>query len=89
LLFLTSQRTKRIPTHNREEAGELLWDMTAVAEHASFLTAHLLPEALGTLLSNPKTPDRLREIALGSLANLMCHPAVGLALCAHSQNTLS
>jgi len=36
----------------------LLWDMTAVAEHTSFLASSLFPEALGTLLQSSETPDR-------------------------------
>ena len=59
----------------REEAGESLWDLTAVREHASFLATHLLPEAIGAVLAHPDTPDRVRELALGCLANVMCHGA--------------
>ena len=62
LLTMTFRR-EVVP--RREESGELLWDLTAVEEHVPFLTAHLLPEALGTLIANPETQDRLREIALG------------------------
>lgn len=59
----------------REEAGESLWDLTAVREHASFLATHLLPEAIGAVLAHPDTPDRVRELSLGCLANVMCHGA--------------
>ena len=50
----------------REEAGESLWDLTAVREHASFLATHLLPEAIGAVLAHPDTPDRVRELSWGA-----------------------
>jgi hypothetical protein len=68
------ERGAQTPSTSQEESGSLLWDLAASAENAPCLVNSLLPEALATLLMNPSTHDRVREIALGTLGNLLCAP---------------
>jgi hypothetical protein len=63
-----------------EQAGCVLWDLSACPEHARFLLRHQLPRVAATaLLREPAPNDRLQELLLGCLANLACSDAAALA----------
>eukprot|EP00897_Mesotaenium_endlicherianum_P008704 jgi/Mesen1/7862/ME000042S07314 len=57
----------------REEAGCVLWDLGASQSHADFLVKHQILDVLHAILQAPSS-NRIREISLGILGNLACHP---------------
>jgi hypothetical protein len=63
-----------------EQAGCVLWDLSACPEHAHFLLRHQLPRvAAAALLREPAPSSRTQELLLGCLANLACSNAAALA----------
>ncbi|GBG65954.1 hypothetical protein CBR_g54933 [Chara braunii] len=63
----------------REEAGCILWDLASNKTHAEFLVQNHLLEVVLAILRSSHT-DRMREICLGILANLACHPETERAM---------
>lgn len=64
---------KELEEDPREEAGCVLWDLAASQTHADFLVENHVLEVLMASLRAPYT-NRIREISLGILGNLACHP---------------
>ncbi|KAK9809964.1 hypothetical protein WJX72_002722 [[Myrmecia] bisecta] len=62
----------------REDAGCILWDLSAAEEHGRFLLEHLFLEVVEPVLQDccAKGRDRLVEILSGTLGNLACQAAL-------------
>ncbi|KAG0477330.1 hypothetical protein HPP92_014171 [Vanilla planifolia] len=55
-----------------EDAGCILWDLSAIRTHAEFMVNNFLLDVLLASLHASKSP-RITEICLGILGNLACH----------------
>eukprot|EP00850_Spirogloea_muscicola_P022615 SM000303S11793 [mRNA] locus=s303:31882:35299:- [translate_table: standard] len=74
----TGSRTATVDEGLPEQAGCVLWDLASSDDHAAFLIGNQILDVVLAVLKSDCS-YRLREISLGILGNLACHPSSATA----------